>query len=529
MLGLASVAHIPGTKIGKKKKLMILELNLLHRTPVKILILFFFTFQVNCQLSVGNKSLARKRMSGYGPYFADDEESSEDKISQLGSANTTGNDQTKTSEASTKDGFSGHQDDSKSNGTSAFSSSYHTNEDNTSYVSTTFSDPNDHSSQKQAVSSKSKRQGTQNESKFCTDSSEVSCDDLVIVLEESKFLKVLEDVVKELVEKLVTEKISGRSSVASQKQISGNQSSRSKPGNKTVDIKRSFDKKVKDLTESQKNNLEKPGAGPDLSKRAQHEHTVSDEKLTPQSSQQKSSKTPSESTQGKTVQPKTKVNKNKASGAKANSASSRERAAESSPIHDLNASDNQTCYFKSKSSAAKKELLRTLPYRLFHLNLLFSAGGKDIFQKLAGSFFKYADWDPAAILTSGPERRNGCGFPARSAWREEEWRLEDAQTARQASLIDRLVSVGREKSNGEDVFRLAGANCSASAAALIIFLSKNETIKLRHGGSHLIKVELLTISKTKFEYFHPCSRQTYTSKLNAGQRMVTVSAKNLGG
>ncbi|XP_067911577.1 dentin sialophosphoprotein-like [Heterodontus francisci] len=299
-------------------------------------------------------------MSRYGPYFADDEESSEDKISNLVSVNTIGNDQKNPPRASTQYGSSENQDDSKTNVTSAFSS-FHTNEDNASFVSTTHSDPTDHQSRKQASASKSKKQRSESAPKVGTESSEVSCDDLVIVLEESKFLKVLEDVVKELVEKLVTEKISNRSSAGSQYQTSAN---RSKQGGSTLDIKRSFEKKVKDLTDSRKTNFD-----PDLPKRVPHERSnLDDENLTQQSSQPRSSKTPSESTQGKSPQPKPKVNRDNASGVKANSAShrnntsgakvnsapSRKGAAESNPTHDPKTSADQVCYFKSKSSTTRK-------------------------------------------------------------------------------------------------------------------------------------------------------------------------------
>ncbi|XP_038673832.1 uncharacterized protein LOC119977199 [Scyliorhinus canicula] len=281
-------------------------------------------------------------MSGYGPYFADDEHSSEDKISHFGSANTGENDGTKSSENHT---------DSKSNATSAFSPSFHTNEDAASFA--TLSDQADHHSERHGSASRLKAQRAETASKAGTESSAASCEDLVIVLEESKFLNVLEDVVKELVEKLVTEKISNRGSAGSRSQQSA---ARSK-GINGADIKRSFEKKVKCQSDSRRQTLDA-----DLPKRMQRAHSnLDDENLT---SLSRSSKTPSESAQGKAAQPKPKANKDNGSGVKAASASK----AKSAPSKKGGAEPNvppepkkiieQVCYFKSKSSAARKNSRR---------------------------------------------------------------------------------------------------------------------------------------------------------------------------
>ncbi|XP_072372278.1 uncharacterized protein [Scyliorhinus torazame] len=274
-------------------------------------------------------------MSGYGPYFADDEESSEDKISHFGSANTGGNEGIKSSE---------NPDESKSNATSAFSSSFHTNEDAASFA--TLSDQADHHSERHGPDNRLKVQGAEMASKAGTESSAASCEDLVIVLEESKFLKVLEDVVKELVEKLVTEKISSRGSAGSRGQSSA---ARSK-GSNGVDIKRSFEKKVKCHSDSRRVTLD-----PDLPKRLQRSN-LDDENLT---SPSRSSKTPSESAQGKAAQPKPKANKDNGSGVKAASASKAKKGgAEPNVPPEPKKIIHQVCYFKSKSSAARKNSRR---------------------------------------------------------------------------------------------------------------------------------------------------------------------------
>ncbi|XP_069788758.1 uncharacterized G-patch domain protein DDB_G0278987-like isoform X2 [Narcine bancroftii] len=286
-------------------------------------------------------------MSGFVPYFADDEDSSEDKVSSLEVVNITGTDQIRTSEA--KD---------KSNDNSALTDSQNLNEDYVSFDSTSVND--------------SKVQGSQNktsekphtDSKFCPKSSEVSCEDLVIVLEERKFLKVLEDVVKELVEKLVTEKLSNKGSANSKNQIS-----HIKLGNKKVNVRKSFDTKIKEVADAQRSGLETQESGSEISESEQSEQiNLESESSITQPSQQRNSKAASESTQGKSTQSKTKSSRSSASSAKSISTRHRGSAptakgtseitdkgvAKSIPTQDHKEMVDEVCFFKSKSSKAKK-------------------------------------------------------------------------------------------------------------------------------------------------------------------------------
>ncbi|XP_072907951.1 uncharacterized protein [Hemitrygon akajei] len=251
------------------------------------------------------------------------------------------------------------EDQVESSITSAPTEPHDINEDNESFVSPSLTDSKENNPKRKTSGKKSKK--TRGDSKFCPETSEVSCDDLVIVLEERRFLKVLEDVVKELVEKLVTEKLSNKGSASSQ-----NQTAHSKLGSKKMDAIKSFDKKIKDVADSQRRGLEAEESGPEIPESGQIEQVnLETESSLTQTSEQTSSKVPSESTQGKSPQSKTKSGKSsassasakhrdKSSAAKGTSEAADKAAAESAPMQDHKEAIEQVCYFKSKSSKAKK-------------------------------------------------------------------------------------------------------------------------------------------------------------------------------
>ncbi|XP_055511382.1 nucleolar and coiled-body phosphoprotein 1-like [Leucoraja erinacea] len=301
--------------------------------------------------------------------FADDEGSSEDKISSLEAVDIAETDQTRTSEATARD--ESVEDQGESNVTSALTESQGRNEDGGSFASTSLTGTKVVGIKNKTPGKKPKK--TPVESKFCPDSSEVSCDDLVIVLEERRFLKVLEDVVRELVEKLVTEKLSSKGSASSQRQ-----SLHAKPAGKKTDIKKSFDKKIKVAADSQRTGAERQEvesapsepanveAGSPANVEAGSPANVEAGSSATQPSQQAGSQEPSEPTPAAESQPKTESRKGSASSAKSSSAKTKAKH-KGGPSTDKGAAEQgiaegqegkerleQVCYFKSKSSKARK-------------------------------------------------------------------------------------------------------------------------------------------------------------------------------
>eukprot|EP00062_Callorhinchus_milii_P016312 gi/632967694/ref/XP_007900119.1/ PREDICTED: uncharacterized protein LOC103184078 [Callorhinchus milii] len=150
-------------------------------------------------------------------HYADDERSSEEKV--LGDSNNLQSGESEGQESkgeyseSLEEEIRGDSSENPDdlNALSLLSSVNQTSEsmeENDLGVSS-YGEPVDHSSPKPESPKAEKKQKEKT-------SSTASSEDLVIVLEEHKFLKVLEDVVRELVEKLITEKIADQSSIHSE-------------------------------------------------------------------------------------------------------------------------------------------------------------------------------------------------------------------------------------------------------------------------------------------------------------------------